>query len=82
MTTQKYLFTDLPTAIVEDEDNRGLKFTRGVELDLYHEFNCHFNARWTPVGIRHLILIIDVPDEHSELLRCALHNLHQARPIS
>jgi hypothetical protein len=82
MTTQKYLFTDHPAAIVEDEDNRGLKFTRGVELDLYHEFNCHFNARWTPVGIRHLILIIDVPDEHTELLRCALHNLHQARPIS
>jgi hypothetical protein len=81
MTTQKYLFTDLPTAIVEDDNNRGLKFTRGVELDLYHEFNRHFNARWTPVGIRELILTIDVPTEHSELLRCALHNLHQARPI-
>jgi hypothetical protein len=81
MTTQKYLFTDLPAAIVEDEDNRGLKFTRGVELDLYHEFERHFNARWTPVGIRELILTIDVPQEQGELLRCALHNLHQARPI-
>ena len=81
MTTQKYLFTDLPTAIVEDDNNRGLKFTRGVELDLFHEFNRHFNARWTPVGIRELILTIDVSTEHSELLRCALHNLHQARPI-
>jgi len=81
MTTQKYLFTDLPAAIVEDEDNRGLKFTRGVELDLYYEFNRHFNARWTPVGRRELILTIDVPGEHTELLRCALHNLHQARPI-
>lgn len=81
MTTQKYLFTDLPTAIVEDDNNRGLKFTRGVELDLFHEFNRHFNARWTPVGLRELILTVDVSTEHSELLRCALHNLHQARPI-
>lgn len=81
MTTQKYLFTDLPTAIVEDDNNRGLKFTRGVELDLFHEFNRHFNAKWTPVGLRELILTVDVSTEHSELLRCALHNLHQARPI-
>lgn len=81
MTTQTYLLKDMPAAIINDENDRGLKFTRGVEKDIFFEIGEYLNTRWTPTGERELTLTVDVSTEHAETLRCLMHNLHQAKLI-
>ncbi len=81
MLTQTYILKDMPKAIINDENDRGLKFTRGVEKDIFFEIGEYLNTRWTPTGERELTLTVDVSAEHEETLRCLMHNLHQAKLI-
>ena len=81
MITQTYTFRDLPKAIVNDENNHGLKWTRGVEKDIQSELGEFLNTRWTPTGEREMTLKVDVPTKDAEFLRCLLHNLHSGKLI-
>jgi hypothetical protein len=83
MITQTYIFRDLPKAIINDENDRGLKWTRGVEDDIMYELGEYLNTRWsTDVTEKDLILTVDVLEEDAKFLEVALHNLHQAKLIS
>ena len=81
MVTQTYILKDLPKAIINDDNERGLKFTRGIEKDIQSEIGEFLNTRWTPTSERELVLTVDVPIVHTETLKCLMHNLHSAKLI-
>ena len=78
--TQKYTFRHLPKAIINDENSRGLNWTRGVEEDIKWEIGQYLNTRWTlDVTNTDMILTVDVPESDARFLECLLHNLHSAK---
>lgn len=84
MITQTYILQNLPKAIINDDNCRGLKFTRGIEKDINAELGMFLNTRWSmePTYGKDLILHVDVHVEHAEILNCLMHNLHSAKLTS
>ena len=82
MLTQTYIFQDLPKAIINDDNERGLKFTRGIEKDIYYEIGEYLNTRWTPTGEQEMFLTVDVSELHAETLQLLMQNLHSAKLTS
>jgi len=83
MVTQTYIFRNLPPAIINDDNERGLKWSRGVEDDINAEIGMYLNTRWAVEETygKNLILRVDVPEEFTEDLRCCLQNLHTGQLI-
>jgi hypothetical protein len=81
MVTQTYILNDLPKAIINDDNERGLKFTRGIEKDIHSELGEFLNTRWTPTSERGMILTVDVSEDQTETLKSLMHNLHSAKLI-
>ena len=78
MITQTYIFKDLPKEVVEDDDEKGLKWSRGIEKDIYFELGHYLNTRWEPSGEREVTLRVSFIDEsEAERLELLLNNLHQ-----
>jgi hypothetical protein len=81
MVTQTYILKDLPKAIINDDNDRGLRFIRGIEKDIHSELGEFLNTRWTPTGEREMVLTVDVSEDQIETLKCLMHNLHSAKLI-
>jgi hypothetical protein len=84
MVTQTYIFKDLPKAIINDDNGRGLKFTQGIEQDINSELEIFLKTQWElePAYRKDLVLQVEVPVKHAETLRCLIHNLHSGKLIS
>ena len=83
MITQTYTFRSLPKAILNDENGRGLQWTRGVEEDIKWEIGNSLNTRWSPdVTGTDMILTVEVPPEDARFLECLLNNLHSGKLLS
>jgi len=83
MITQTYTFRDLPKKIRENTDGARNRFTSGVESDIAEETGRVTDMKWEmDVTGYELLLTIDVAEEDSRFLECALHNLHQAKLLS
>ena len=80
MVTQTYTFRNLPKAIINDENDRGLQWSRGIEEDIKWEIGEYLNTRWSPdvTGV-YMILTVDVEDTNARFLECLLHNLHAGK---
>jgi hypothetical protein len=77
MITQQYTFRNLPKAIINDENDRGLNWTRGIEEDIKWEIGEYLNTRWAPdVTNTDIILTVDVSEDNARFLEILLHNLH------
>ena len=85
MITQQYTFRDLPKAILNDENGRGLRWTRGIEEDIKWELELseYLNTRWEKdVTGADMILTVDVDPGDARFLECALHNLHGGKLLN
>jgi hypothetical protein len=80
MITQTYTFRNLPKAIIQDENDRGLQWTRGIEEDIKWEIGEYHNTRWSPdVTGADMILTVEVEESNARFLECLLHNLHSGK---
>ena len=80
MITQKYTFRNLPKAIINDENSRGLNWSRGVEEDIKYIIGQYLNTRWSPdVTNTNMVLTVDVPESETVFLECLLRNVHSAK---
>jgi hypothetical protein len=83
MMKQTYTFRNLPKAIIDDEDDRGLRWTRGVEEDIKFEIGEYLNTRWSPdVTGADMILTVEVEESDARFLECLLNNLHSAKLLN
>jgi hypothetical protein len=80
MVTQTYAFRDLPKAIINDENERGLKWSRGIEKDIHAELGEYLETQWVPdVTNTVMILRVKVSETDARFLECLLHNLHTGK---
>ena len=76
---QTYYFSDLPAAVVKDQKNYGLRWTRGIEREIKADLGEFLSTRWTPLGLDNTMkLDVEVEEHQAEDLSSLLKNMYNA----